>query len=402
MFGTNTFGEITFGESSNEWVVWSLRQNQSIDHVISLDPHVLAVQNVSQSQTNENVLPSVFYTLTTQGLTQIQSFPNVMVNDMLAVNHLQQSQIATKPIIQWNALIYEDYEDNTVGYTGGGTIVSSPIAHGTKALQQGLGDGYWTFTGVTELYCRFYFRCTNPGSTGGAVIRYGNGTTILGRLYYTPTTKKMSFLRASTIVTTGTHNIEPDRWYLIELRYLLDNSVGVFHLKINSEDDITFNGDTNADAPATIDRWYIEKTTMSGSFYYDDIVVNPDHWIGGIPETEIDNLNQTQIIENISLSVASSAIIQDLSQSQDLSTFELNPPLIDDLYQTPIIENVPLNISYVITTYSSFQTSTLESTITTIDYVMSGQDLLQTQTIAGLNIVVSGGGRIFGPALQSG
>lgn len=211
-------------------------------------------------------------------------------------------------------IITEDVEDGSVDAdaTSGVLVVTDPVAHGTYAWRQSYGLAYWDITGIDEMYWRIYWRCTSPGSTGGAVLRFGNGTGITGRLYYTPTTKKLSFLRGSTLVTTGTALLDPDTWYLIEGYYLLAQTGGRFVIKVDGTTDIDYTGDTNAISATTINRFYCEKTFTSGYFYYDDVAVNDvnggsdNSWIGAysVPPVDIDpaEMNSLTSIESVSIS----------------------------------------------------------------------------------------------------
>jgi len=203
-------------------------------------------------------------------------------------------------------IITEDVEDGTVDAdaTSGVLVVTDPVAHGTYAWRQSYGLAYWDITGIAEMYWRIYWRCTSPGSTGGAVLRFGNGTGITGRLYYTPTSKKLSFLRGSTLVVTGTALLDPDTWYLIEGRYLLAQTGGRFVIKVDGTTDIDYTGDTNAITATTINRFYAEKTFTSGYFYYDDVAVNDinggsdNSWIGAYtaPPVDIDPAEVTSAV----------------------------------------------------------------------------------------------------------
>lgn len=188
-------------------------------------------------------------------------------------------------------VVTEDLEAEYGSWNGatGFTVTGLQKAHGAYSIASSIGTCFWFLTGVAELYCRVYFRYST-GTAAGSVLRFGNSTTILGRLYLNPTTKKLSFLRLSTIVATGTHDLEPDTWYLVEVHYVLDQTSGTFHVRVDGEDDFNFSGDTNADTPTTFTRFYLEKTSFGGAHYYDDIAVNntdggsDNSWIGAYSE----------------------------------------------------------------------------------------------------------------------
>jgi hypothetical protein len=92
-----------------------------------------------------------------------------------------------------------------------------------------------------------------------------------------------------TPIAYGYLVIQPDRYYVLEWKYTVDNSVGEFTTKINSVTDLTFSGDTQATANASVRSFQIRpyQTLVNYTLLdVDDVAINNDEgaeqntWIG--------------------------------------------------------------------------------------------------------------------------
>jgi len=199
-------------------------------------------------------------------------------------------------------IITEDLEDGSPSwtYSSSPVIVTSPVAHGAKAvrLQGGVSYAGWTFAAdKSELYARFYFYRETSASGNGAIADWEQGTSganYTGRLYLTSATNKLGFLRGSTLVVNGTHDIPVGSYTLIEVYYLIAQTGGRFVVKVNGETDIDYTGDTNNLTNNNFRRFQINKTAFTSPatyYYFDDIAVNDvdgsedNSWIGAYIET---------------------------------------------------------------------------------------------------------------------
>lgn len=140
-------------------------------------------------------------------------------------------------------LIWNDGSINTSGgrYQGGGAW----IANGDTGayFQTGLGGNY------QEIIVGFalYLDGSENGLADDAVAFYDQGGTLQGRLSVGSGNTLFVTRGASSIIATGSVSLTLQRWYYIEIRYKVSNTVGEVEVRIDGVVDINLSGaDTQA------------------------------------------------------------------------------------------------------------------------------------------------------------
>lgn len=127
---------------------------------------------------------------------------------------------------------------------------------------------------LSELYLRI--PCRINSSNGLAdVIQFRNGATTLVKIG-TNASNLIEIEVGATVVATGLTPLDFNDWYLLEIRYKLDNATGEVTVRLDGATEATFSGDTQPGADTTFDRLYIQHPGGGGNrhFFMDDLAAN--------------------------------------------------------------------------------------------------------------------------------
>jgi len=100
--------------------------------------------------------------------------------------------------------------------------------------------------GVTELYARWGLYLGNY-HTNPIGFSFRDGGTVIATLALNTDTKKVEYYRGNktSLLATGITSIQLNQWYLYEVYFKLDDSVGRYILKLDGITQFDFTGDTN-------------------------------------------------------------------------------------------------------------------------------------------------------------
>lgn len=177
-------------------------------------------------------------------------------------------------------------QGNLSEITSSGTTGSASVGAVTTIKRSGAysyrisysaGNGYIRidYTAAGEYYFRiaYYTEATNNNQDA---IQFRKGTTTLASMRVDHVNNKYQLVIGSSVVATGTMLYTPSTWFLFEFRLKIDNSAGVFTLKVDGVVDADFTGDTQPGADTTIDNLYLTVShSLNGcDSYFDDIAIN--------------------------------------------------------------------------------------------------------------------------------
>lgn len=157
------------------------------------------------------------------------------------------------------------------------------------------------FTAAAEVYIQQSFQYTNAQAQDFVVSKWQSAAgTILGTLVIDGTSKYLKTYTgdSATLVATGTHAIDVNTQYLIELHIKIADANGTIQVMVDENSDSSFTGDTQPGADTTVGRYMLNAVKLAGvgTSYVDDVIVcntsgtKFNTWIGGL---KIINLSPT-------------------------------------------------------------------------------------------------------------
>lgn len=165
--------------------------------------------------------------------------------------------------------------DLTALTSGNPTINTTTPRSGSYSyyLTEGRSAQY-TIPERTELYIRIGWKPLLTGNDYLIILR--NGSNDIATVYVLSTTsRKVVATRGATVIQTSDLAITQSRWYLVEVYFKLDDSVGRIIVKIDGVTYIDFTGDTNPAAYTGVDNLYwVSEGFSQKDFRLDDIAVN--------------------------------------------------------------------------------------------------------------------------------
>jgi hypothetical protein len=178
------------------------------------------------------------------------------------------------------------------GIVGSPTIVTSPVHHGTYAMECDASGEYarQTLAAQTTVFTRFYLRFNALPTTGKNffVFRFRGGTTVICTLQVAKTAADvlqvqlvMFYPSASALVN---FSWEVDKWYCIELKFVKDASVGEYRVWIDGVEKIKKINQNMSGAPNADNILIGQQTSGYTVTNWIDCVVVADTYIG--PEAE--------------------------------------------------------------------------------------------------------------------
>ena len=154
-----------------------------------------------------------------------------------------------------------------------GSVSSSEHRSGNYCLSL-TGSAYVTktFAAASEVFIRFALKRSSWTDTGSSHIVLRSGTSVQFQLKWSASSTVGVYVN-TTLVANGSITLQPNTWYLFEIRYLEADSTGRIQVKIDGVMDIDYGpADTKPSTLTTVDNLYLGGPV--GPAYYDDIAIN--------------------------------------------------------------------------------------------------------------------------------
>ena len=184
-------------------------------------------------------------------------------------------------------------------------------------------------TADDEMYFAFLYR---PTSNGEEMLSVFNGTTILVHINRDETGHCIEAYRGEiTLLDTGTHALNNDTTYLIEVHFKIADAGGRVEVKVDGVSDIDFTGDTKPDANTQFDKVRLGYGTVSAfrSYaYFDNFIMDDAAWIG---DTKIQKILPTG---------AGNSTIWTPSAGANWQCVDERPPSDVDYVSTNVVDQV--------------------------------------------------------------
>ena len=138
-------------------------------------------------------------------------------------------------------------------------------------------------TATDEMYFAFLYRPVANIHHLNVVSMPNNATDMVQVLRHKDTLKLYTF-RGTTLLGIGTHNINNNTTYLIEVHVKIADTGGILDVKVDGVSDSTFSGDTKIGADTQFNRVNLGEWNTAngarGSAYYDNFIMDDAAWIG--------------------------------------------------------------------------------------------------------------------------
>lgn len=158
------------------------------------------------------------------------------------------------------------------------TVVRSGV-YSLKLYGQGIGNCYVQHdlaTPVSELYVRVGFQFDTNNVENAAAISFLSASAELGSVYVGSDNVLHADIGGSD-VATGSTTLQVDTWYLLEAWLKVDDSAGVFQVRLDGTSEISFSGDTKPGSETNIASMRSGggvTWASTGTTYIDDIAIN--------------------------------------------------------------------------------------------------------------------------------
>ncbi len=177
-------------------------------------------------------------------------------------------------LISWIQYRYASFIAPTATFVTGRALGNALNMNGTQLITP-------TFSNLNEYIVGFAFRNVNLGvsNVNMPVVEFRDGTAQQITVTFNPSTRLFSIFRGAnaTLLATGTFSITTGAWYYIEARVVVDPTVGVATVKVNTVTDSTFSGNTQvtANSYANTIAWKGPAAIgLGGAYQLDDIYIN--------------------------------------------------------------------------------------------------------------------------------
>lgn len=137
-------------------------------------------------------------------------------------------------------------------------------------------------TADDEMYFAFLYRPTVDANSKG-MLTLLKDSTVLVQVRKNTTSKKIEVTRGATLVDTGTHLLNQNTTYLIEIHAKIADAGGAIDVKVDGVSDITFSGDTKVGADTQFNSavlGYVVTPYASAYCYFDNFIMDDAAWIG--------------------------------------------------------------------------------------------------------------------------
>jgi len=120
------------------------------------------------------------------------------------------------------------------------------------------------------------------------IVRWYKSSNLLGDIKMNFTTRRLEAYVGTTLVATGTTVLTVDTWYLLELHVKIADTGGVIEVRLDSNAEINYTGDTKPGTDTNVDMLRLcgFGNTTSQATYFDDFTVNDtsgtsdNSWVG--------------------------------------------------------------------------------------------------------------------------
>jgi len=143
---------------------------------------------------------------------------------------------------------------------------------------------------LAEFYYQFAWFLLDLTDYTRPILAWRNKATgaTLGGIKYNHNTRALDLYTGnfSTLVASGTKQLDPKNWYVIEVRVKIDDTNGVIETRVDMIADASFSGDTKPGSETGVDL--IRHGNLNHHTYVDDIVLNDtsgtenNSWPGGV------------------------------------------------------------------------------------------------------------------------
>lgn len=156
------------------------------------------------------------------------------------------------------------------------------------------GNGAWVQVNVPatdEFYLRMYLRRNASNSESRPLLEWRNaaGTGVVGGLRMVSTGLALASVGGGGALATAPGVFDVDIWYLVEIHWLTDASVGRAELKVDGTQVINFTGDTTGTVAGQLTQFRFGGLEDTGGLwpatfeaFYDDVAIEDASgtWIG--------------------------------------------------------------------------------------------------------------------------
>lgn len=135
-------------------------------------------------------------------------------------------------------------------------------------------------TADDEMYFAFLYRFTDAGAY--ELLSLFSDANLMIQIARDNASGKIKVYRLYTVLDTGTHTLNIDTTYLIEVHVKIADSGGIIDVKVDGVSDITFSGDTKEGAYTqfnSVKLGYLSGTRYSFA-YFDNFIMDDATWIG--------------------------------------------------------------------------------------------------------------------------
>ena len=160
-------------------------------------------------------------------------------------------------------------------FNNGVAVQTSGTIHGSYYYLQN-GGGAASYKTLTTPLSEFYFRCYmySVTSASAPTLLFRNGSTALLTLTHDIVNFRWNITGATT-GNTGNNSVPGETWQCLEVRYKIDDTVGVVTVRINGIEVFTFSGDTKPGGDSTVNNFYV-----TGQIRLDDLAIDTATWCG--------------------------------------------------------------------------------------------------------------------------
>lgn len=170
--------------------------------------------------------------------------------------------------------------DSVIGSPAISTVWKAAGSYSAKVNAGGIGR---TIANSSKIYIAASFIQSSALTSGGSLMVFKDGSTVIGSLAFSTATRQIRYLRGSTVISTGAAALTTAVAYRIEtfLQVSSDAGVGRCVVKINGTTDIDFTGVTQPGATTQFNNVILSDTGLYYPFsYIDDVVFDDATWVG--------------------------------------------------------------------------------------------------------------------------
>lgn len=187
---------------------------------------------------------------------------------------------AATPVLSTIYINSADIGDTSLFDDVEGAVISTSYARtGTYSFKLAGGDSLQAnLTSSATKYTKFGLLVTDAPSDNHLLVAWQETGTEHVSLYLTKDLQ-LQMLQSERIIQTSPTTLETERWYCVESKIVVHDTIGRFQVRIDGVDDMTAIGiNTDDGVGGTINEIRFESPV--DDTYIDDIVVREDQWCG--------------------------------------------------------------------------------------------------------------------------